>query len=212
VDGGHETLLDSEVIVDNLGKWGEAVGGAGGVGDDGLRWLVVLVVDTEDVHWGIVLGWGSEDNLLGTTFQVKVTLLLGKENTSGLTDVVRAGFTPWDVDWVSLAEDSYELSIDNEALVLLINLDSSWESSVDTVVLEEILKIAELLVWGIDSFDNSLIFLSHESRSEDESSNSTESVDTHGSNLKFFVHMVLGHDWGSSSSGNSWSLGHHDSA
>ena len=211
VDGGHETLLDSEVIVDNLGKWGEAVGSAGGVGDDGLRWLVVLVVDTEDVHWGIVLGWGSEDNLLGTTFQVEVTLLLGKENTSGLTDVVRAGLSPWDVDWVSLAEDSNELSINNESLVLLINLNSSWESTVDTVVLEEVLKIAELLVWCVDSFDNCLIFLTHESGSEDKSSNSTESVDTHGSNLELLVHMVLRHDWGGGSSGNGWSLGIHNS-
>lgn len=211
VNGGHETLLNSESIVDNLGKWSKAVGSAGSVGDDGLRWVVVFVVDTEDVHWGIVLGWSSEDNLLGTTFQVEVTLLLGKENTGGFTNVISAGFTPFDVDWVSLAVDFYELTINNEAVVLFINLNSSWESSVDTVVLEEILKIAELLVWSIDSFDNSLIFLSHESRSEDESSNSAESVDTHGSNLEFSVHVVLLHVWGGCSSSNSWS-GHHDSA
>ena len=210
VNGGHETLLNTEVVVDDLGKWSEAVGSAGGVGDDSLRWVVVGVVDTEDVHWGIVLGWSGEDDLLGTTFQVEVTLLFGEENTGGLADIVSAGFTPWDVDWVSLAEDSNELSVDDESLVLFVDLNSSWESSVDTVVLEEILKIAELLVWSVDGFDDSLIFLSHESRSEDESSNSTEAVDTHGSNLQFGVHMVLLHLDVGGSSGDSWSFGHHD--
>lgn len=34
VDGGHQTLDDLEVVVDDLGHRGQAVGGAAGVGDD----------------------------------------------------------------------------------------------------------------------------------------------------------------------------------
>ena len=89
---------------------------------------------------------------------MKFILLLGKEYTGGFTDVIRVGFNPWEIDYVSLAENSNELSINNEALVLFINLNSSWESSVDTAVLEEILKIAELFVWSVDGFENSLMF------------------------------------------------------
>ena len=37
------TLLDSVVVVDDLGHWGQAVGGAGGVGDHG-HGRVVLVL------------------------------------------------------------------------------------------------------------------------------------------------------------------------
>ncbi len=33
VNCGHETLNDGEVVVDNLGEWGQAVGCAGGVGE-----------------------------------------------------------------------------------------------------------------------------------------------------------------------------------
>lgn len=33
VYGGHQTFHDLEVVVDYFGQWGQAVGGAGGVGD-----------------------------------------------------------------------------------------------------------------------------------------------------------------------------------
>lgn len=70
MDGGHETLDNSEVVVDDLGEGGEAVGGAGSVGDDGVLGVVLLEVDTDNEHGGISRG-GGDDDLLGTTLQVK---------------------------------------------------------------------------------------------------------------------------------------------
>lgn len=66
VDGGHETFSDLEVLVEDLGEGSETVGGAGSVGDDVLFLLVFVVVDTDDVHGGIVLGGSRHDDLLGT--------------------------------------------------------------------------------------------------------------------------------------------------
>lgn len=70
VDGGHKTLLDAEVVVDDLGKRSQAVGGAGCVGDDLDVTLVVLVVDTNNEHRSVVGRRSRHDNLLGTTDKV----------------------------------------------------------------------------------------------------------------------------------------------
>jgi len=48
VDSGHETLNDTEVVVDNLGEGSKAVGGARGVRDDLVLGLVLVEVDTAD--------------------------------------------------------------------------------------------------------------------------------------------------------------------
>src|SRR6185312_8755650 len=71
VDGGHQRLLDAEAVVDNLGGGGEAVGGAGGVGDDVvLGWVIRVLVDAE--HDGDVLAFGrrGDDHLLDAVAQV----------------------------------------------------------------------------------------------------------------------------------------------
>lgn len=85
MDGGHETLNDTELVVDDLGEGSEAVGRARGVGDDVLLWVIRVQVDTADVHW-CVGRWGGDDDLLGTTLQVSRSLFLGGEDT--LIDIV----------------------------------------------------------------------------------------------------------------------------
>lgn len=204
MDGGHETLLNSESVVDDLGEWGEAVGGARSVGDNVHVSGVGLVVDTIDEHWGVILGWGGEDDLLDTGSQVTLNGLLGEENTSGLAKVVNTGLGPLDLGWVSISEDLDLLSVDNEALIT--DLDGSWESSVDRVELKKIFKVLETLSWSVDGNDAGLVLLSHESRSEHQSTDSTETVDTHLGDHGL-VEVVIGgsHDWGSA---DSWGGAH----
>ena len=129
MDGGHETLLDTPVIVQNLGDWSKAVGGAGGVGNNGHVLVVLLVVDTNDEDWDVVLWWGGEDNLLGSSLDVKITLVLGKENTGGLANVVGSNSTPSDLGWISLVEDLDGVSINLDASIDLF--DGTWESTVN---------------------------------------------------------------------------------
>lgn len=52
VDGGHETLDNSELVVDDLGERSKAVGGARSVGND-TGTVIRGVVDTHDVHRSI---------------------------------------------------------------------------------------------------------------------------------------------------------------
>jgi hypothetical protein len=53
VDGGHETLNNTEVVVDDLGKGSSAVGSAGSVGKDFNVLCVFVKVDTADEHGSI---------------------------------------------------------------------------------------------------------------------------------------------------------------
>ena len=96
VDGGHESLGDAEVVVDDLGERGQAVGGAGSVRDDVVLGLVGIQVDSADEHGGISRG-GRDDDLLGTTLQVEGGLLDGGENTGRFDDVLGTSSTPLDL-------------------------------------------------------------------------------------------------------------------
>ena len=69
VDGGHQTLDDTEIIMDNLGERGQAVGCAGSVGDDSVLGVVCIQVDTANEHWGIS-GRSGDYDLLGATLQM----------------------------------------------------------------------------------------------------------------------------------------------
>ena len=43
MDGGHESLHDAEVVMNDLGQGGQAAGGAGGIADN-LEGVVFLLV------------------------------------------------------------------------------------------------------------------------------------------------------------------------
>lgn len=69
MNGGHQTLDDSELVVDDLGERGQAVCRTGSVGDHGVFRIVRVQVDAANEHWGIG-GRSRDDDLLGTTLQM----------------------------------------------------------------------------------------------------------------------------------------------
>lgn len=71
---------------------------------DVLLWVILVEVDTADVH-GCVGGWGRDDDLLGTTLQVEAGLLLCGEDTGRLDDVIGASLSPGDVCWILKGRD-----------------------------------------------------------------------------------------------------------
>src|SRR5512138_839188 len=69
VYGGHEALLDAEDVVQDLDHGGQAVGRAGGVGDDVvLGGIVRPLVDAEDQGGVGVRGRSGDDDLVGPAF------------------------------------------------------------------------------------------------------------------------------------------------
>lgn len=138
VDGGHETLNDAELVVDNLGEGSQAVGGARGVGDDSGLAVVGLLVDTHHVHGGIGRG-GRDDDALGTTLQVGASLLGGGEDTGGLDDVLGAGVLPGDGRGVALSVELDGLAVDDQ--IAAGDLNGALEDAVGRVVLEHVLLL-----------------------------------------------------------------------
>ena len=75
----HEALLDADRVVHHLGERRQAIGGAGGVGDDEMVAGQLVVVDAvDDGEIGIVGRRGDED-ALGAGVEMRLGLLLGSE-------------------------------------------------------------------------------------------------------------------------------------
>lgn len=136
VDGGHETLDDAELVVEDLGQGSQAVGGARSVGDDIGLAIVGVLVDAHHVHGGI--GGGSrDDDLLGATVKVGLGLLGGGEDASGLDDVLGASVLPGDVGGVALSVELDLLAVDSK--VIAVDGDGAVEDTVGRVILEHVL-------------------------------------------------------------------------
>ena len=133
VDGGHETLLDAEVFMDDLGERGEAVGGARGVGNNISRAIVGRMVDAHHEHGGVGRG-GGDDDLLGAASEVGRGLLDGGEDAGGLAHDLGAGRAPANVGGVALGVELDALVADDEAVA--VDNDLSGVGAVDGIVLE----------------------------------------------------------------------------
>ena len=65
VDGGHESFFHAKTLFkENVHEWGEAVGGAGSVGDDVMFCVVVLeMIDAHDNGDVLTFSRGGDDDL-----------------------------------------------------------------------------------------------------------------------------------------------------
>merc|ERR1719287_261671 len=123
--GGHEGLLDVELVVDGLDHGGEAVGGAGRAGHEVLAAVVLVGVDAHDDGLGVVLSGGRVDNLLGAAVQNGLGLPLGEEDAGGLADVVGPEGAPADLLGVAAAGGLDLLPVEAEPALMPASLMSS---------------------------------------------------------------------------------------
>merc|ERR1712087_562596 len=81
VNSGHQSFFNSESVVDGLNHRGKSVGSTGSTGDEVLRSVVFLLVNTHYNGLGVILGRGRVNNLLGSSIKDSLGLFLGKENS-----------------------------------------------------------------------------------------------------------------------------------
>ena len=62
-----------------------------------------IEVASVDKGWGIILGWGSEDDFLDTAVLMTYDAILGEETNSRFAKVFSTSITPFTVGWVSLS-------------------------------------------------------------------------------------------------------------
>ena len=176
MDGGHQALLDAELLVDDLGQRGQAVGGAAGVGDDHHVRLIQLAVDA--VYKGgsdLVLGGSGQQNLLGAALEVAGGLLRGVVGAGGLDDVLRAALTPGDHGGIGLAEHPDLVAVDHQVAALMLH--GAVEAAEHGVVFQQIDHIIHVCFPQVDAADLILIGLLRQN-AQDHAADAAETIDT----------------------------------
>ena len=141
MDGGHQATLDAPGVVQHLGDRGQAVGGARGVGDDGLAG-VGLVVDAVHEHRGVVLAGRALDDLLGAGIDVLLAGVLGQEQAGGLDDDVGAHFVPLQFGGILDGGQADFLAVDDQGVA--IYGDSPLEAAMHRVIHQHVGQIVGL--------------------------------------------------------------------
>mmetsp|Transcript_10627 Transcript_10627/g.17906 ORF Transcript_10627/g.17906 Transcript_10627/m.17906 type:complete len:211 (-) Transcript_10627:4-636(-) len=161
--------------MDSLHHRGESVSGARSTRNEVLRTIVFLLVHTHDNGLGVVLGRGRVDDLLGTSINDRLGLLLGEEDPGGLAHVVGSKGTPADFLGVTATGGLDLVSVKDKEVS--IDLDSGLGDSVDGIVLVLVGHVVGGGGSGVDSVDSASLVFGHDTSYE--TSNTSETVDTH---------------------------------
>ena len=143
MDRGHDAVADAVGVVDDLHQGGQAVGGAGGVGNYVHVGLVVQVVHTHD-EGGRFVGRRGDDDLFRAAQKMLGGILHLLEFAGGLNDVLSARFRPGDLRRIVAVEDPDLLPVDDQAVVGVGDL--AGISAEHGVVLEQVRQQLRLLV------------------------------------------------------------------
>ena len=82
---GHETAINPDRLVKNVGHWCETIGGAGRVRDNGMIDREFFVIDAIDYGQIRAAGRSRNENPLGPGFQMHSSLVATRENTGAAT-------------------------------------------------------------------------------------------------------------------------------
>ena len=133
VDGGHQAAHDADVLVQHLGHRREAVGGAGGVRDDGVRGPQHVVVDAVDHRRvDVVAARRRDDDLLRAAREVRAGLRLAGEEAGALEDEVDAESAPGQLRGVALRQHLDAVAVDDHRVA--VDRDRTGELAVGGVV------------------------------------------------------------------------------
>ncbi|EKU20364.1 glyceraldehyde-3-phosphate dehydrogenase [Nannochloropsis gaditana CCMP526] len=181
VHGGHECLLDAELVVDNLDDGSKAVGRAGGAGQD-IRTLVVDLVHAHDNDLGVVLGRRGHDHLLGAAIQMHLARVLSQKGPRGLAQVAGAQLAPADLLGLASVGGLDAVAVDDDVVALHVHLPV--EAPVHGVVLE---LVCHVLGVGARVDGDKVALRVLDGNASHQATNASEAVDAHGDR---HVHVV----------------------
>mmetsp|Transcript_78150 Transcript_78150/g.171343 ORF Transcript_78150/g.171343 Transcript_78150/m.171343 type:complete len:728 (+) Transcript_78150:314-2497(+) len=173
--GGHDAILDTERLVQDLADGGHAVGGAGGVGDNiVLLTVVVAFVDAHDES-GAVLARGCDHNLLGARLHVLGSAIHVVEGTCGLDDNVNVQGSPRHLRRVSSSHDLDLFAIHDQGVVGVGHI--RFQGSQNGVVLQKMRRCLRGHGADVDGDNIKRLVVSLQPASEHVSSDSSEAID-----------------------------------
>ena len=177
MDSSHKSFFNTVVIIQNFCYWSETVCCAWSVWDNSHFFVIFTKIDTNNENWNIIFWWSWKNDFLATSFNMKFTFILAKKNTSWFTNVISSNGSPSNLSWICFMINLNKLPIYKDSSFCLFN--SSWESTVYRVIFKKVHKVIKWHKWIINSRNLSFTFVLKESRSENKSSDSSESIDTH---------------------------------
>ena len=182
VNGGHDAGHDGSEVVQTLGHRGEAVGGAGSSGDDVVLSGQRLVVDV--VHDGgqIAAGRSGDDDLLGASVDVGLSLSLAGVEAGALENDVDVEVAPRQVVGVGLLVDLDLLAVNGDGILASNDLVIASVVALRGVVLQQ---VSEHIGRGevVDSDDLGALMTEH--LTESQTTDATEAV-----NSNLYCHCV----------------------
>mmetsp|Transcript_27690 Transcript_27690/g.67390 ORF Transcript_27690/g.67390 Transcript_27690/m.67390 type:complete len:357 (-) Transcript_27690:112-1182(-) len=152
VDGGHKTLDNAKLVMNDLGHGSKTVGSTGSVGKN-FSSGVGSVVDSHHIHGG-VRRRSRDDDPLCSSLDVKTSLGDILKDTSGLANSLSTDSSPWDLSRISAGEE-LDLGSSN---VEAVTFDGyiTWVGSVDGIVLELVGSVVNVKEGVIDSNDGGI--------------------------------------------------------
>ena len=167
-----------------MGAGGEAVGGAGRRGNDGVVLGQSLLVDA--VHDGgqVIAGRGGDDDFLCACVDVRLRFRFGGVETGAFEHDVYADFFPGQVSRILFGIDFDFLAVHDDCAVFRLDLVGESVSALRAVVFEQVgehLRIGEV----VDGDD--FVTLCRKHLTECQTADSAEAVD---SNSNVFCHNM----------------------
>ena len=182
MNGSHQTIGDTELVVEHLSDRSETVGGARSVGNELGSLLILVEVHTANEHRSSVLRGSRHHYILGTSLDVGLSLLLGQEETSRFNYILSFNLVPLQVGGVTLGGHANLVAVYNQQAVLHVGLDSSLESAVHGVILQHVSQI----IYGAKVVDTYYLnVVASLSCAEYETTDTAKSVNTNFRHLFF---------------------------
>ena len=178
----HQTVRDTELVVEDFGDRSQAVRRAGCVRYE-LRTLNVFVeVYTAYEHRGIILGGSGHYYVFGTCFDVSLGFLFCKEETRRFNYVLSTNFVPFQVSRIAFSRYADVLAVYNQFALFYVCLDRAGECTVHRVILKHVSQVINRAK-VVDSYNLDVAAIL--GGAENETANTTETVNT------YFDHNVI---------------------
>ena len=171
---GHQAADDVEFFIQHFDHRSEAVCGAGGIGNDIVRFRIVGVFI--DAHYDgriIIFARRSDDDLLHSAFDVLAGTFFIFQLAGGFDDDLDAVLAPVQMFRIAVREDMDSLAINDE--IIAIDLDVLAKSAMDSIIFQKILcSFHAARVIDSDHFQ----IISIQKSAEYQSANSAKTIDT----------------------------------
>ena len=120
MNGRHQAFLDAEALLEqHVHQRGQAIGRAGGVGNDVVPGRIILVmIDADDHRDVLVLGGGGDDDFFRAGGQMALGFQAVGEKAGGFDDQFHAQLFPRQGRGVLGADDVDVASIDDQDVIV----------------------------------------------------------------------------------------------